>query len=161
MTGTQASPASLVVTPAITTPDTQRVIPFLGERYHVRLSGQDTAGTFAVLDTAAPRGHGSPMHVHRRDSEVFLVLEGTLSVVVDGRHHELGAGGAAVLPAGIPHGFVIASETARYLTLHHGPAFEQFATAVAAEGDGIPDPALLAGIAAEHGIDVVGPPPVP
>jgi quercetin dioxygenase-like cupin family protein len=161
MTGTQLSPASRIVTPAITTPQTQRVIPFLGQSYRVRVSGQDTAGTFAVMDTEAPRGHGSPMHVHRHDCEIFLVLEGTLRVVVDGQEHELGAGGAVVLPAGIPHGFVVTSETARYLTMHQGPTFEQVAEAVAAEGDGIPDLSRLTEIAAAHGIDIVGPPLIP
>jgi hypothetical protein len=48
MTGTQASPASRIVTPAITTPETQRVIPFLGQSYRVRVSGQDTE-EFGVL----------------------------------------------------------------------------------------------------------------
>jgi quercetin dioxygenase-like cupin family protein len=158
MTGPQLCPASRIVTPAITTPATQRVIPFLGEWYRVRVSGHDTAGTFAVLDTEAARGHGSPMHVHRHDSEVFLVLEGTLRVVVDGQEHEAGAGSAAVLPAGRPHGFVVTSETARYLVLHHGPAFEQFVADAAGEGDDIPDPARLTEIAALHGIDIVGPP---
>jgi quercetin dioxygenase-like cupin family protein len=159
MSGTQLSPASRIVTPAITTPETQRVIPFLGQSYSVRVSGQDTAGTFAVLDTEAARGHGSPMHLHRHDSEVFLVLDGTLRVVVDGQEHEAGAGSAAVLPAGRPHGFVVTSEAARYLTVHHGPSFEQFATAAAGEGDDIPDPSRLTEIAAAHGIDVIGPLP--
>jgi quercetin dioxygenase-like cupin family protein len=157
MTGTQLGPASRIVTPAITTPDTQRVIPFLGHSYHVRVSGQDTAGTFAVMDTEALRGHASPMHLHRHDSEIFLVLEGTLRVVVDGQEHEAGAGSAAVLPAGRPHAFVVTSKAARYLTMHHGPTFEQFAAAAGGEGD-VPDPSRLAEIAAEHGIDIIGPP---
>ncbi|MDQ4119627.1 MAG: cupin domain-containing protein [Actinomycetota bacterium] len=161
MTGSQPGPASRIVTPAITTPQTQRVIPFLGQEYRVRVSGQDTAGTFAVLGTEAARGHGSPMHVHRHDCEVFLVLEGALRVVVDGRDHEAGAGSAAVLPAGLPHGFVVTSPTAHYLTVHHGPAFEQFAAAAAGEGDQIPDPSRLIEIAAAHEIDIIGPPPVP
>jgi quercetin dioxygenase-like cupin family protein len=161
MTSTQLSPASRIVTPMITTPETQRVIPFLGQWYRVRVSGQDTAGTFAVLDTEAARGHGSPMHLHRHDCEVFLVLEGTLRVVVDGQEHEAGAGSAAVLPAGRPHGFVVTSEAARYLTVHHGPTFEQFAAAAAGEGDDTPDPSRLTEIAAAHGIDIVGPPLVP
>jgi quercetin dioxygenase-like cupin family protein len=161
MTGTQLNPASRIVTPVITTPETQRTIPFNGEWYRVRVSGQDTAGTFAVLDTEAVRGHASPMHVHRHDCEVFLVLEGTLRVVVDRQEHEAGAGSAAVLPAGRPHGFVVTSETARYLTVQHGPAFEQFVAAAAGEGEDIPDPARLTEIAAAHGIDIVGPPLVP
>jgi quercetin dioxygenase-like cupin family protein len=163
MTGTppRRGPASRIVTPVITTPETQRVIPFLGEWYRVRVSGQDTAGTFAVLDTEAARGHGSPMHLHRHDCEVFLVLEGTLRVVVDGQEHEAGAGATAVLPAGRPHGFVVTSDSARYLTVHHGPTFEQFMAAAAGEGDDIPDPSRLTEIAAAHGIDIVGPPLVP
>ena len=161
MTGTQMSPASRIVTPVVTTPRTQREIPFLGEWYRVRVSGRDTAGTFAVLDTEAVRGHGSPMHLHRNDCEVFVVLEGTLRVVVDGQEHEAGAGSAAVLPAGRPHGFVVTSATARYLTVHHGPAFEQFVAAAAGEGDDMPDQSRLTEIAAAHGIDIVGPPLVP
>lgn len=161
MTGTQLSPASRIVTPAITTPQNQRVIPFLGEWYRVRVSGQNTAGTFAVLDTEAVRGHGSPMHVHRHDCETFLVLDGTLRVIVDGQEYQADAGCAAVLPAGRPHGFVVTSPTARYLTLHHGPAFEEFITAASGEGDDIPDPARLSDIAAAYGIDIVGPPLVP
>lgn len=160
-TRTQSGPASRIVTPVITTPETQRVIPFLGERYRVRISGQDIAGTFAVLETEATRGHGSPMHLHRHDCEVFLVLEGTLRVVVDGQDHEAGAGATAVLPAGRPHGFVVTSESARYLTVHHGPTFEQFMAAAAGEGDDIPDPSRLTEIAAAHGIDILGPPLVP
>jgi uncharacterized cupin superfamily protein len=104
------------------------------------------------------RGHGSPMHLHRHDCEVFLVLEGTLRIVVDGQEHEANAGSAAVLPAGRPHGFVVTSASARYLTVHHGPTFEQFAAAAAGEGDDIPDPSRLTEIAAAHGIDIVGPP---
>jgi quercetin dioxygenase-like cupin family protein len=147
---------SRIVTPVITTPETQRVIRFLGESYRVRISGEDTAGTFAVLETEAVRGHGSPMHLHRHDCETFVVLEGTLRIVVDGQEYEAGAGSAAVLPAARPHGFVVVSEAARYLTVHHGPAFEQFVTAAA--GSDLSDPARLAEIAAAHGIDIVGPP---
>ena len=158
MTGSETNPASRIVTPVITTTQTQRVIPFLGQSYRVRVSGQDTDGTFAVMDTEARRGHGSPMHVHRHDSETFLVLEGTMRLVVDGEEYEAGPGCAAVLPAGRPHGFVITSEEARYLTLHHGPAFERF-TAAAGDDGATPDVARLTEIAAGFGIDITGPPP--
>jgi hypothetical protein len=66
-----------------------------------------------------------------------------------------------VLPAGRPHGFVVTSEAARYLTMHHGSAFEQFVVAGAGEGDDIPDPSRLTEIAAARRIDIVGPPPAP
>lgn len=95
------------------------------------------------------------MHLHRHDCEIFLVLEGALQIVVDGQEHETGAGSAAVLPAGLRHGFVVTSETARYLTMHQGPTFEQFVAAAADQG--ISTPPQLTEIAAAHGIDIVGP----
>jgi hypothetical protein len=45
--GDMTSTSTGILTPTITTPDTQRVIPFLGELYRVRVSGADTAGRFA------------------------------------------------------------------------------------------------------------------
>jgi len=158
-TSATTDPRSRIVTPVVTAPEAQRVIPFLGQRYHIRVSGQDTAGTLALMDTSAIRGHGSPIHMHRHDYEIFVVLEGTLRIVVEGQEHEAGGGCAAVLPAGRPHGFVVTSESARYLTVHHGPAFEQFIAAAAEEGIAVPTPERLTEIAAAHGIDILGPPP--
>lgn len=155
------SHASRILTPAITTPDTQQTVTFLGELYHLRVTGEDTGGEFAVIETRGSRGHGSPMHVHRVASETFVVLDGELRVVVDGAEHRAGAGSAAVLPAGRPHGFVVTSDSARYLTLHHGPGFADFLTDAGDAVDAKPDPALLSEVAARHGIDIVGPPPVP
>jgi quercetin dioxygenase-like cupin family protein len=152
---------SRILTPAITTPDTQQTVSFLGELYHLRVTGQDTAGEFAVIEGRGARGHGSPMHVHRAASETFVVIDGELRVVVDGEEYQAGAGCAAVLPAGRPHAFVVTSDSARYLTLHHGPAFADFVADVGERGDAAPDPALLSEIAARHGIDIVGPPPAP
>jgi quercetin dioxygenase-like cupin family protein len=159
--GVTPSHAARILTPAITTPDTQQTISFLGELYHLRVAGHDTGGQFAVIETRGSRGHGSPMHVHRVDSETFVVLDGELRVVVDGQEYRPGAGCAAVLPAGRPHGFVVISDSARYLTLHHGPGFADFMIDASAAVGATPDPALLSDVAARHGIDIVGPPLMP
>jgi quercetin dioxygenase-like cupin family protein len=150
-----------ILTPAITTPDTQRTVSFLGELYHLRVTGHETGGGFAVVETRGGRGHASPMHVHRVASETFLVLEGELRVVVDGEEHRAGAGCVAVLPAGRPHGFVVTSDSARYLTLHQGPGFADFLVDAGGAVGAPPDPGLLSELAARHGIDIIGPPPVP
>lgn len=64
-------------------------------------------------------------------------------------------------PTGDPLGQLVTDDrvdTARYLTLHHGPGFEDFVAAAAGADEGISDPDRLTAIAADHGIDIVGPP---
>jgi quercetin dioxygenase-like cupin family protein len=155
-----ASPlAARILTPSITTPETQETVTFLGELYHLRVTGDETAGGFAVIETLSSQGHSSPMHIHRHDNETFVVLDGEIRVVVDGEEYTAGAGCAAVLPAGRPHGFVVTSDSARYLTLHHGPGFAEFITDASTAVDAKPDPDQLSEIAARYGIDIIGPPP--
>ena len=44
---------------------------FLGCLVTVKASHETTAGRVAVLEHLAPRGAGSPLHVHRREDEWF------------------------------------------------------------------------------------------
>lgn len=146
-----------IQSPAITTPDSQPTVSFLGERYHLRLTGDDTHGEFALVETRGRLGHASPLHVHQTATETFVLLDGEMHLVVGDEEHRLVAGSTAVLPANVPHGFVIISDSARYLTLHHGPGFENFlldASQSAEDGS-----AELPEVAARHGIEIVGPPP--
>jgi len=77
-----------------------------------------------------------------------------------------------MLPRGVPHGFQVLSEEARLLNVtgsSGGPP--QFDAMVAALGTPITEPRLpspvaidpgqVAEVCAEHGIDVLGPPPPP
>lgn len=143
---------------------------FLGNLVTVTASAPDTGGRLAVLEHLSPRGAGSPLHVHHREDEWFHVLEGELTVWVNGRVHAVPAGGFAFLPAGRPHTFLVASETARFLLVTGPGGFEEFVreVAVPAERREIPPPATappdvaaLAAIAARYGLDIVGPPGIP
>jgi quercetin dioxygenase-like cupin family protein len=154
--------------PAILTPETQQAIWFLGALTHIRAGADATGGRLAVVEHQAERGLGSPVHRHRVDDETFLVLEGELRVEVDGQARAAGAGAVAFLPHGLPHAFVVTSPQARYLTIHTPAGFDQFTIAAGTPVDatsGPPvgelplDPAALAGMAAEYGIEILGPPP--
>jgi len=148
-------------TPVLTDPETQAAVNFLGALVRTRIGGPATAGRFAVLEHAGERGYMSPLHLHEADEETFLVLDGELRVEVGSDAHPVGAGGVALLPRGLPHGFVVVSGSARFLTLHTPAGFDRFVAEVGtpltvpAEG---PDPAELTRIAAKHGIQIVGPP---
>jgi mannose-6-phosphate isomerase-like protein (cupin superfamily) len=59
--------------------------------------------SFFLVDRRLPGG-GPPLHVHPYP-EVFVVLEGAVGIVVDGKEMEARAGQVVVSPAGQSHRF--------------------------------------------------------
>lgn len=143
---------------------------FLGNLVTVVVSAPETGGRLAVLEHLSPRGTGSPLHVHHREDEWFHVLEGELTVWVDGRVHVVPGGGFVFLPAGRPHTFLVTSETAHFLVVTGPGGFEGFVreVGVPAPRREIPPPsaeppdvAALTAAAARYGVDIIGPPGIP
>jgi uncharacterized cupin superfamily protein len=89
----------------------------------VKAGADHCDGQLAVYETVLPPGNaGPPLHVHRRTAEAFLVLEGTLEVIVGGERALLEPGAFAFAPAGVAHAFANGGETdVRSLTIG-GPA---------------------------------------
>ena len=69
--------------PAIARPDDPALVHLavVGDTYTVLLSGEQTAGRFAMLDMLIPPGGGPPPHRHDFE-ECFRVLEGSIEVHV-------------------------------------------------------------------------------
>jgi quercetin dioxygenase-like cupin family protein len=88
-----------------------------GFRYRIYLSGQDTSGSFALVEQAGRGGAGSPLHRHTREAETFFILDGDLDGWSDGEHMVVSAGDTLHLPAGSEHAFRIRSDTIRFLLL--------------------------------------------
>ena len=77
----------------------------VGDTYTVLLSGEQTAGRFAMLYMLIPPGGGPPPHRHAFE-ECFRVLEGSLEVHVRGLPPvRLEAGESANIPANAAHSF--------------------------------------------------------
>lgn len=87
-------------------------------------SGEDTQGQFALLEIAGRKGNVPPPHIHRREDEVFYVLEGELTVSVGDRTIKATAGTMVFLPRNVPHSFTIDSEQSRMLVLLSPAGFE-------------------------------------
>ena len=83
------------------------------------LAAQDD-GDFSLMErTLPPGGRRPPTHRHAGCSEAYFVLEGTVSVVVDGDELLLGPEDFVLVPRGVPHTFGNGgSEEARLLVLH-------------------------------------------
>jgi quercetin dioxygenase-like cupin family protein len=87
----------------------------VGDTYTVLLSGEQTAGRFAMLDMLIPPGGGPPPHRHGFE-ECFRVLAGSLEVHVrDLPPVRLEAGDSANIPANAPHTFRNAADVAARL----------------------------------------------
>jgi len=143
---------------------------FLGSLVTIKSASETTDGRVAVLENYAPRGGGSPMHVHRREDEWFYVTEGELTFWVGAEVIKAPAGAFVYAPRDIPHTFEVTSEEARFLLVAEPAGFEKFVRSVAEPAQSLtlppppseaPDPAALAAAAAEYGVEITGPPGIP
>ena len=129
-------------------------LDFFGSRVRIHASSAET-GSFSVIESIAPAGRQPPLHVHREDGESWYVLEGELTVWIGDRSRTVGPGEFHFGPPRVPHTLRAGPDGVRYLLIVGG-RFEAFVRAVAALGE--PDPERLTAVAAEHGIDILGPP---
>ena len=120
----------------------------------------------SVAEATAQPGSEPPLHVHQREDEAYLVLNGQATFQVGDEHVDAGPGTFVYLPRGVPHAFAVHSEVARFLLVVTPGGLEEhfhrFATE-AAERTLPPRPetppldAIGADLAA-RGVQIVGPP---
>src|SRR5260370_4586097 len=100
---------------------------FMGFLATIKASAEETGGRVAVIHHLAPKGSGSPLHVHHRENEWFYVLEGELTIWVDGQVNRAPAGSLVLGPQYTPHTFTVSSAAdARLLLVTRPSGFEAF-----------------------------------
>jgi mannose-6-phosphate isomerase-like protein (cupin superfamily) len=67
---------------------TTRLLPDTDDRF-VRLRAQLGVSAFGINQIVLRAGQRNRIHRHTRQEEVYLVLEGTLTLLVEGEEHEL------------------------------------------------------------------------
>jgi quercetin dioxygenase-like cupin family protein len=141
---------------------------FLSNLVIVHVAGDETEGRHSLLEFLTPPDDMTPLHVHRRDGQTTYVLEGEMTIYLPGRTHVLRPGECIHQPAGVPQTeHVTSTEPARVLDINSPAGFDKFVAAIGVPAERLtlppadsppPDPEHLAAIAAEHGIDILGPP---
>ncbi|MCM3879531.1 MAG: cupin domain-containing protein [Vicinamibacterales bacterium] len=78
-----------------------------GDRIHVKVATQDSAGSlFMTEQPIERRGSGPPRHYHEEQDEWFYCLAGEYVVEIGNQRFRLGPGDSVLGPRRVPHAFV-------------------------------------------------------
>ena len=133
----------------------QRLEVLGGDVMTIKASGADTDGRFTVIETIVPPGGGPPRHVHSREDEAFSILEGEFEFYIDNETIPASPGSFLIAPRGVPHTFKnVGNAPGKFLVVCQPAGFDEFALEFAKlPVDQPPDPAKLAEIGAQYGIE--------
>ncbi len=101
--------------PTISLPDEGEALWGLGGLWIVRLAAGATG--FALLEVRMGEGVATPLHRHADDDETFIVLEGSLALLVSGERVDAEPGAVVHLPGGELHAWRVTSPSARFLVI--------------------------------------------
>ena len=128
----------------------------------IKATGEETGGAYGLIEQRSNAGMVTPLHVHHEEDELWIVVEGHLSVHVDGDTFDVGPGDVAFGPRGRPHAFRVDEDESRYFIVRNAGG-ESFFDAV---GDPAPDPHptdaqldRLNGVLETYEMELLGPPP--
>jgi quercetin dioxygenase-like cupin family protein len=136
-----------------------------GGIYRIVATPAGTGNTLFAFEATEPPGGGPPLHIHTREEEFFLVLEGEVTFYIDGTITTQGPGGSAFVPRGTPHCFKNTSDrAARLLVLFTPGGIEGFFEYGADDNGHPPSEELmlerLYQLAPAFGLEVLGPSPL-
>jgi quercetin dioxygenase-like cupin family protein len=155
-----------MIDPSVSLPDEGEALWGLGGLWIVRLAAGATGNRFALLEVRMREGVATPLHRHTADDETFIVLDGSLAVLVSGRRVDAQPGAVLHLPGGEVHAWRVTSPLARFLVIataqheafyraacHPAPSLSQPPDAGALDLPRIVDAGR------RHGVEIIGPPP--
>ncbi len=126
-----------------------------GERFKIRIASSQTMGSYAVIEIVADPHNGVPLHIHSKEEEHFIVLEGTLDLAVGDRRWDAPAGTSVTVKRGVPHAWCNPSEMPLHMLVVFSPGrIDGLFKAVA----GVDDVDKITAIAARYGTQLIGPP---
>lgn len=99
-----------------------RTIAVVGDVYRFLATTEDTDGKYALWEAIVPPGGGPPPHVHSREEEGFYILEGEITLTIDGERVVVTAGMFANMPVGTTHSFKNESNKPAKMLISIAPA---------------------------------------
>lgn len=113
-----------------------------------------TNGAYSISEDVTPPGQGAPPHVHHREQETFVVLEGEYEFQCGDRKFKGSRGSMVVLPKDIPHAFRNAgSTTGRSVVILVPGGMEKVFEDLSAMPPGPPDLGKINAITMKYGVE--------
>jgi mannose-6-phosphate isomerase-like protein (cupin superfamily) len=136
-----------------------RTLQVVGSQIRVLLGGAQTGGAFTIVEDTTPPGGGPPPHVHQREDEGFVVLEGEIEVLLGDRWVRVPPGTSVFGPRGVPHTFRNVGKAPSRMIVTISPAgFEHFFAEVdRMSAGGPPTPEQLIELGAKYGLQFLPP----
>ncbi|WP_055586719.1 cupin domain-containing protein [Streptacidiphilus griseoplanus] len=104
--------------PYLAQADEQQTLEWLdGGTFSVLLDSQATEGQLTVGRFRVDKGVAAPFHMHTREDEVFMLINGSALLWAGDEQMEMTEGGIVYLPRNIPHSYRITSDTADLLMI--------------------------------------------
>lgn len=135
----------------------------LGDSQRIVLTGEDTGGSYALIENCNPPVMGIPLHLHHNEDETFYVLEGQVEFQIGVETIQATAGTTVYLPRNVPHAFTIIGEAPAKMLVMVMPAglekyFEELSQL---PSDEPPDMEEVIAISARYGIEFLSNPESP
>jgi quercetin 2,3-dioxygenase len=136
----------------------ERTVLFGNSPNQVKVSATDTEGRFALFEYVGRTRGGPPLHLHMTQDEIFYIREGDYLFQVGEQRHRLGAGDTIFLPRAVPHTFAQLSAEGRMVFMFTPAGDMEAFFRDQGKLTGPPSPEVAAGLFAERGMTIVGPP---
>ncbi len=114
----------------------------------VKVSAENTAGAYALMEDNLNHGFKLGLHMHRSHAETFYIIEGIVHFHIDGVWTAAGPGTCIHVPPGHPHAVELEpSQTGRMLMIYQPAGFDQYLAELACMGPSdFEDVALMAAL---------------
>jgi mannose-6-phosphate isomerase-like protein (cupin superfamily) len=135
---------------------------WMGEPTVLKATGNETGGRYAIAEIVSTPEGFVPLHVHHREDEAFVVLDGEVAFTIADRTFVTGPGGFAFGPRDVPHRYEVRTPSARMLMIFSPAGFEGFIRETSTPVDAIGaseaedlDLELIADAAARYGAEML------
>lgn len=133
-----------------------RNIPAIGLTITMKTNGESTRDAYSLFEYSVPGGtNGPPPHIHRREDESFVMLDGRLEVSLGGEEYVIEQGDYLYLPRDVIHAFRNPfGDEARVISVVSPAGLEDYYQALADMPPGPMDLTLVKKIMGEFGIEM-------